>query len=247
MKIIGELPAREGSKRVPRKNLRLLEGKPLITYALGEATRATMLHEVYVNSDSDAIGELAVAHGARFYKRPPELGSDTTTQDEFNYDFIRAIKPDVLVMINPVAPLTEASDIDRMLRYFLEAQLDTLVPVREEYAHAFYRGQPVNCNVRGRLERTQDLSPIQLCAWTVGIWRAETFVKQYEEHGYAAFSGKIGFYPLNRFKTVKISTEEDFLLAEILVKSRHRWQRWETHEGRERIGRGISVKRGGDE
>ena len=224
MRIVGEVPARGGSTRIPRKNLRPLDGKPLMTYAITAAKRASTLHDLYVNSDSDEIGALAQAHGVKYYKRPAGLGSDTATQDEFNYDFIKAVKPDVLVMVNPASPLTDSSDIDQMVSYFLEHQLDTLIPVREEYLHAVYQGAPVNFDLKSRLERTQDLPPVQLCAWSVCFWRAETFVRQYESQGYAAFSGKVGFYPLNRFKALKISSEEDFVLAEILVRNSDRWK-----------------------
>lgn len=224
MRIVGEIPARLGSKRVKAKNLRLLDGKPLIEYAISAAKQATTLTEVYVNSESDVIGEIALRNGIKYYKRPQELGGDTATQDEFNYDFIKAVKPDVLVMVNPVAPLIDGQDIDNAVRYFLDNGLDTLVTVREEQAQALYRGAPINFDTNGLLPRTQDLSPIQLCAWSVCAWRAVTFVEHYEKHGHAAFSGRVGFFPMGRFKSLKISTEEDFVLADILVRNMHRWK-----------------------
>ena len=224
MKIVGEIPGRLGSKRVKQKNLRLLDGKPLIQYAITAARQATTLSEVYVNSDSDAIGEIALTNGIKYYKRPLELGGDTTTQDEFNYDFIKHVCPDILVMINPVSPLIDGSDIDNMIDHFFEKKLDTLIASRDEQVHTYYRGKPVNFDPNICLQRTQDLSPIRLCAWSVCIWRATTFVKQYKERGSAAFSGNVGFYPMNCFKSLKISREEDFILAEILIRNMHRWK-----------------------
>lgn len=224
MKIVGEIPARYGSKRVRQKNLRLLDGKPLIQYAIDAAKGSNILSEVYVNSDSDTIGQLALTSGIKYYKRPTDLGGDETTQDEFNYDFIKQVGPDVLVMVNPVSPLIEGNDIDKIIDHFLENKMDTLIAARDEYVHTFFQGKPVNFDQSVRLQRTQDLEPIRLCAWSVCVWRAETFVKQYEEKGHAAFSGNIGFYPLPAFKSLKISTEEDFILAEILVKNMHRWK-----------------------
>lgn len=224
MKIIGEIPAREGSKRVARKNLRLLDGKPLITYAIAAAKEAKRLDEIYVNSENDEIGKIALANGIQYYRRPSELAGDEATQDEFNYDFIKAVKPDVLVMVNPVSPLIEGQDIDRAVSHFVENQLDTLITVRDEQLHAYCEGKPVNFDVNRRLQRTQDLLAIRLCAWSVCIWRATTFIDQYEAQGHAAFSGRIGFYPMDRFKSLKISTEEDFVLAEILIKNMHRWK-----------------------
>lgn len=224
MKIIGEIPARQGSKRVPRKNLRLLNGKPLITYAIAAAKQAKTLSDIYVNSDSDEIGRLALEHGVKYYNRSAELGDDTTTQDEFNYDFIRQVNPDVLVVVNPVSPLIDGGDIDAMVSYFFKNGLDTLIACRDEYAHAFYEGAPINFDINCRLSRTQDLRAVRLCAWSIGIWKARVFVKQYEEHGHAAFSGKVGLYRLDKFKSLKISEEQDFILAEILLKNSNQWR-----------------------
>ncbi|MBI3332851.1 MAG: NTP transferase domain-containing protein [Candidatus Omnitrophica bacterium] len=224
MRIVGEIPAREGSKRVPRKNLRPLDGKPLIRYAIEAARGAKRLSEVYVNTDSDEIARIASESGVKVYRRPLHLGSDSATQDQFNADFIQAIKPDLLVMVNPVAPLVESRDIDRMVEFLLERELDTLVTVKEERLHSLCQGKPINFSLEEQLRRTQDLDPVQLCSWAVAVWRASAFLKSYQSRGHAAFSGQVGFYPLSGFKSVKISTEEDFILAEILVRNMHRWK-----------------------
>lgn len=222
MKIVGEIPARLGSKRVGQKNLRLLNGKPLITYAIDAAKQATALSEIYVNSESDVIGDIAKANGVRFYKRCPELAEDDISSDKFNYDFIKNTGTDILVMINPVSPLITGEDIDAVVNYCIQNEFDTVISVREERLQAFCEGKAINFNPNALLPMTQDIPPIQICVWSVCVWRATTFIKSYEEKGHAVFSGKVGFYPLSIFKSVKISTEEDFLLAEALLYYRNR-------------------------
>lgn len=217
-KIIGEIPARYGSKRVKHKNLRLMNGKPLIWYAIHAAKNAKRLSEVYVNSESDVIGKLAIDNGVDFYKRDTGLATDTATSDEFNYDFIQAVKPDVLVMINPVSPLITGEDIDDVIDYFLEQEYDTVITVREEKLQAFCNRKPVNFDPDSLLVKTQDIPPIQLCAWSVCVWRTRTFLESYDKTGHAVFSGNVGFYPMSLLKSVKISTEEDFILAEAILK-----------------------------
>lgn len=221
-KIIGEIPARYGSKRVRQKNLRLINGNPLIFYAIEAAKGAKTLIEVYVNTESDIIGKLALDNGVKFYKRDLSLSTDTATSDQFNYDFIKGARADILVMINPVSPLIEAVDIDNAVNFFLENDYDTVITVREEKLQAFCNNKPINFNLDAMLPRTQDIPPVQICAWSICIWRAETFIQSYEKKGYAVFSGKIGFYPLSLLKSVKISTEEDFLLVEALLNYRNR-------------------------
>lgn len=216
-RIIGEIPARYGSKRVKQKNLRIINEKPLICYAIEAAKQAKKLKEVYVNSESDIIGKIAVDNGVKFYKRDSSLSTDTTTSDQFNYDFIKGTNADILVMINPVSPLIEGADIDNMINFFLDNDYDTVITVREERLQAFYNNKPINFNIDSMLPRTQDIFPIQICAWSICIWRAKTFIQSYEKKGFAVFSGKIGLYPLSLLKSVKISTEEDFKLAEALL------------------------------
>lgn len=216
-KIIGMIPARYGSKRVKQKNLRVMGGKPLIYYAIEAAKSAKTLKEVYVNTESDVIGRIAVDNGVKYYKRNPLLSTDTSTLDEFNYDFIKGTKADILVLINPACPLIETVDINNVVKYFLENDHDTVITVLEERLQAFCNGKPINFDINSMLPKTQDIYPIQICIWAVCVWRAKTFLESFEKKGYAVFSGKIGFYPLSFLKSIKISTEEDFLLAERLL------------------------------
>lgn len=216
-RIIGEIPARYGSKRVKQKNLRLIDGKPLIWYAIQAGKRAKTLHEVYVNTESDIIGKVATDNGVNFYKRDSSLATDSATTDQFNYDFIKGTKADILVMINPVSPLIEGEDIDNVVNFFLKNDFDSMITVREEKLQAFCSNKAVNFDPNGMLPRTQDIPAIQLCAWSVCVWRAEKFMETFEKKGHAVFCGKVGFYPLGIMKSVKISTEEDFALAEALI------------------------------
>ena len=219
-RIIGEIPARYGSKRVKQKNLREINGKPLISYAIEAAKKAKKLTEVYVNSESEIIGKIALENGIKFYKRNQMLSTDKATSDQFNYDFIKGTNADVLVLINPVCPLVEGQDIDNILDFYFKNNFDTVITIKEEKLQSFYNNEPINFNLDGMLPRTQDISPIQICSWCLCVWNAKTFVKEYEDKGYAVFSGKVGLYPFNKLKSIKISTEEDFLMAEALLKYR---------------------------
>jgi CMP-N,N'-diacetyllegionaminic acid synthase len=218
-RVVIEIPARLGSRRVSRKNLRLLNGKPMLSYAI-EAAKNSSIDEIYVNSDSELIGGLAIKHGVKFYKRAPELAEDDIVSDEFNYDFLKNIKPEVLVMVNPVSPLVTGADIDRMLDYYLAEGLDTLITVRQERLQAFYKGRALNFEREGLLPMTQALEPVELSAWSVSIWRAGVFMESYEKKGYAVFSGRVGLYPMEYSRSLKISTEDDFMIAEALIRQR---------------------------
>lgn len=123
-------------------------------------------------------------------------------------------------MVNPVSPLILSEDIDAALELFYNQNYDTLVSVREERLQSFYNQKPINFSLEQKLPKTQDIKPIQICVWTLAIWRAEPFVRAYEQNGYAVFNGKVGFFPIPLLRSIKVSYEEDFLTAEALLKLR---------------------------
>ena len=79
MKILAVIPARGGSKGLPRKNLKLLAGKPLISYTIEHAIASGVCDEIIVTTEDDEIGEVAKKYGAKVpFKRPKELADDIT-------------------------------------------------------------------------------------------------------------------------------------------------------------------------
>jgi CMP-N-acetylneuraminic acid synthetase len=219
-KIIGEIPARYGSKRIPHKNLKLLNGKPLIQYSIDAAKKSKLLNDIYINTESYEIGQLAILNGIGFYKRNNSLSGDKIVSDQFNFDFIQNIKPDILVMINPVSPLITGKDIDNVIKFFIKNKYDTVITIKEEKLQSFYKDKPINFNPNKLLSQTQNIYPIQICTWSICVWDCPTFVNKYKQDGHAVFSGKVGFYPLNPLKAIKISTIDDFNLSEAILQYR---------------------------
>ena len=218
-KYIAEIPVRLGSKRVPQKNLRLLAGKPMVAYAIEAARKSKLVNDVYVNSESPILEKLANEWGVKYYKRKPELAIDTVTSDEFNYDFLKNNDCDAVIMVTPISPLVTTEDIDNAIIYFEENKLDTLISVKEERLQTFYLNKPVNINIDEKLAMTQNIHPVQICSWAVSIWRKTSFMKSFEEKGFAVFNGKIGLFPINPIRALKISYKEDFQLAEYLIEA----------------------------
>ena len=219
-KYIAEIPARLGSQRVKQKNLRLIEGEPMIAYAIKACKNASSISEVYVNTESDLIGQVALDYGVKYYKRSQELALDHIVSDQFNYDFLKKVECEAVIMVNPVSPLIEAVDIEEAINFFEINQLDTLISVKNERLQSFYQGKALNFNKDGLLPMTQNIDPVQVCVWTIRIWRRESFIEAYERDGYAVFNGKYALWPIDPLKSIKISYEEDFLLAEQLLKAR---------------------------
>lgn len=221
-KIVAEIPVRLGSKRVLRKNLRLLNGKPMVAYAIEACKASKYLSDIYVNSEGETIKKLCKEYDVHFFERDEELLDDDAVQDQFNYDFLKKIETDCLVMINPVSPLILPEDIDKAIEYYLANDLDSLITIKESRLQSFYKNSPLNFSIEGLLPKTQDIDPVQICAWTICIWDREKFIEHYEEYGYAVFVGKYGLFPIDPIRSLKISTEDDFRMAELyLTAAKH--------------------------
>lgn len=88
-KIVAVIPARAGSKGIPNKNIRLLNGKPMISYAISNALNSKYITDVIVSSDSDKVLSIAEIMGAIPYRRNFELCGDSVTLDSVIYDVIK--------------------------------------------------------------------------------------------------------------------------------------------------------------
>ena len=211
------LIARLESKRVRRKNLRLLHGRPLLSYAIESAKGAQGLDRVFLNTESDRLASLAEDAGIEVFRREDWLAADDIVLDQTTYAFTKAHPSDIVGMVNPVCPLTRSEDIDAGLQYFLDHDLDTLLTVREERLHSFVQGEPINIDISEKIPMTQDLDPIQVVTWNFCFWKRDVFIDNYEKRGFGVFGGKVGLFPLDKRRAIKVSDEADFRIAEAVL------------------------------
>lgn len=143
--ILGVIPARGGSKSIPRKNLLSLLGKPLIAYTIEEALKSKILTRVILSSDDEEIIAVAKGYGVEVpFKRPAELGTDTALGiDVMKHaislmERIEGSQYDIVVMLQPTSPLRSANDIDNCVRKLIETRADSVisvVPVGEKHPY----------------------------------------------------------------------------------------------------------------
>lgn len=211
--------ARLESKRVRRKNLRMLDGKPLIQRAIETARGVQGIEGAYLNTESDTLGQFARSLGIHYFKRSPGLEADDVVLDQTTYDFVSHNACDIVGMVNPACPLTTTADVQAGLDFFCRSDIDTLLTVREEKLHSFMAGKPLNIEIDKMIPMTQQLQPIQIVTWNFCFWRTEVFCRSFKEKGFGVFSGRLGLYPLDSLKAVKISTESDFRIAEAILRT----------------------------
>ena len=128
MDVLGLIPARGGSKGIPRKNLVEVGGKPLLAWTVEAALGATELTRVVVSTDDD---EIASAAGAEVLRRPAELAADDTPMLDVVHHAVTELGPDVVVLLQPTSPLRRAEHVDACVRLLLESGADAVVSVVE--------------------------------------------------------------------------------------------------------------------
>lgn len=132
-KIFGIIPARGGSKSIPKKNIALLMGKPLLYYTIREATKSKLLDAFIVSTDDEEIAEIAKTLGADVpFLRPKELGQDLTLDlPVFQHALSwlkenRGWEPEILVNLRPTSPLRIVGDIDKVINFILKTGCDSV-------------------------------------------------------------------------------------------------------------------------
>jgi CMP-N,N'-diacetyllegionaminic acid synthase len=124
--VLGLIPARGGSKGIPRKNLAPVAGKPLLAWTIDAARAATELTRVVVSTNDD---EIASAAGVEVLRRPAELAADETPMLDVVRHAVAELSPDVVVLLQPTSPLRRAEHIDAAVRLLLESGADAVVSV----------------------------------------------------------------------------------------------------------------------
>ena len=142
-----------------------------------------------------------------------------TTSDEFNMDIINSLRPDTLVMINPVCPLIDSSDITNSIDAYRQSEADTLITSNTTQMQIFYKNNPINIDINSALSPSQNNEPVYICNWAITIWDAHKFKERYIKKGYAVFGENRILYPIETFKSIKISTENDFNLVENILEA----------------------------
>lgn len=217
---IAMIPARLGSKRIPKKNLRYLAEKPLIQYPIDLALQSGCFEEVWVNTESEALGRAAEKMGARFHRRPEDLATDTATNREFTYEFLQKHLCDYVVMVNTTSPLLRKETIQSFIRYLEENDYDTVLSVVSEKAETFFRGEPLNFSLKEKIN-SQFLEPVEPVVWALTAWKRKSFLTMQEAGQNPVFGGQVGKFTIPKDESCDLDTEEDWRIAEGILTARN--------------------------
>lgn len=137
------IPARGGSKGIPRKNIKDLGGRPLIHYSIDVARAMSPDSQIIVSTDDDEIMRVASSTGLKIeYRRPTALGSDSTGSrevilDVMNYAESRGLTYNKVVLLQPTSPLRTAEDVAACIELYTP-EIDMVVSVTEASCNPYY-------------------------------------------------------------------------------------------------------------
>ena len=222
--MIAIIPARGGSKGLPGKNIRHLNGKHLIAYAVEAALKAKHIDRVIISTDDEEIARVAVLYGAELpFMRPAELASDTAMAvDNYIYTVGRLEEEsgktiDAFVVLQPTSPLRIAEDIDGAVELFEQKKADSVISYTQEAHpiswHKYLDDEGrfidiLDANIKNRQDNRISYYPNgAVYGFSTSMIRNR---KYYTEKSYA--------YIMPRTRSVDIDFIEDFEYAEFLLK-----------------------------
>lgn len=217
---VAMIPARLGSKRIPKKNIRYMGDKPLIEYPIDLALNSHAFESIWVNTESEELGRTAEKLKINFHRRPPELSTDSATNRDFTYEFLLKHECDYVIMINPTSPLLRQSTVNGFLKYVDENDFDTVLSVISAKEETFFRGEPLNFSLDKKIN-SQFLEPVESICWALTAWKREHFIQAEEQGTNPVFGGVIGRFPIPKDESCDLDTIEDWNIAEGILMSRN--------------------------
>lgn len=232
LKILALIPARSGSKRVKNKNIRLLGGKPLISYTIESAKKSKYVNKIVVSTDSKKIAQVAKKYGAEVpFLRPKALAQDHSTEFEFHEHAINWLKkneryePDLIVNLYPTSPFRKSTTIDKAIeKILIHPEADSLRSVIKCSEHPYkmweIKGEYLKPFIHKKDSNIHTLSyqlfpEIYIQNASIYITRPKTLFKFHSTVG-----KKVLNFIMTILESVDINSEIDFLLAEILLKNK---------------------------
>lgn len=220
------IPARAGSKGLPGKNIKLLQGKPLIAHTIEQALKAKNVSRVIVSTDDGEIARIALKYGAEVpFMRPKSLATDTALSVDNYICTIKKlqkennIKIKEFIVLQPTSPLRTSNDIDNAINLFYKKEADSVISYSKENHPITWHKQINNdlsfTNIfEDKLQNRQDIKTTYFPNGAIFIFKFNIILqkKYYTQKSFA--------YIMPRNRSVDIDTLDDFEYVEFLLQKK---------------------------
>jgi CMP-N,N'-diacetyllegionaminic acid synthase len=226
METVAIIPARGGSKGIPRKNIIDFCGHPLIAWTIAAARRCSAIDGVFVSTDSAEIAAVARHYGAEVTNRPTEIAGDRATSESALLHACGEIThrhgqpPECVVFLQATSPLREASELDGALAKFKQEKLDSLFSASQPEDMLFWQQTPaglnsINYDYASR-KRRQDMGEESLLLVETGSFYVTRFALLQETQN--RLGGRIGVWPVDFWKSFEIDSQAGLELCTLLMR-----------------------------
>lgn len=225
-KVLAIIPARGGSKRIPRKNLRRLCGLPLIVHTVRHAQKARLVQRVIVSTEDDEIAGAARSAGAEVVIRPLELATDSSPSEAALLHVLEVLNrdeqymPDLVVFLQCTSPLRAPDDIDRALETLISKGADSLFSAFRSH-RSLWRlegGELRSTSYDHRDRKPRQAMPVELEEnGSIYVMRTEILRKTANRLG-----GKIAVYEMSLLDSFQVDSEDEWIVIEQLFRLRRR-------------------------
>lgn len=213
MKTVAFVPIRLNSQRVAGKNLRPLNGEPLMCHILKSLTRVEAIDEVYVYCSDERIREL-LPEGVRFLRRPETLDRDTTLGQEIYDAFTAEVEADLYVLAHATSPFIRPATIAEALGKVQSGEYDSAFSAERIQTFAWFEGRPLNYRLDS-IPRTQTIEPVYIETSAFFIFPRALWCERRQRIGDRPWMAVV-----DRIEGLDIDYPEDFAMAEIIAASR---------------------------
>ena len=228
--ILGAIFARGGSKGIPKKNIRLLAGKPLIAYAIETAKACSLIDAVIVSTNDEEIANVSRQWGADVpFMRPAQLATDDSPMLVAQQHAVKTFEEktgkrvDILVSIPTTSPLRDVKDVDECIQKLLDSDADVVMSVTRAHRNPYFNmvtlDQDENAHLviepSKNITRRQD-APVVYDVTTV----AYAIRTSYLEKNKPLIHGKVKIVEIPRERALDIDTLFDFEIAECLINKK---------------------------
>ncbi|MDR2199743.1 MAG: acylneuraminate cytidylyltransferase family protein [Deltaproteobacteria bacterium] len=199
---LGIIPARGGSKGIPRKNIKLIAGHPLIAWTIKDALESRLMDSFVVSSEDREILEVAQSYGAPVLERPPQLAGDEVLTRDVLVHALRVLGGDAAVLLQCTSPARRPGRIDEVIKAFESAPYDSM---STGFDH-------LNYPPFGTEHRRQDLNTVFVNDGSIIVTKSDNLRR------YSLFGENAGTFVTTREENVDIDAEFDFWLAEKILE-----------------------------
>lgn len=223
MNILSIIPARGGSKGIPRKNIKHIAGKPLIAYTIEASLNSKYVNRTILSTEDAEIKQVALEFGAEVMDRPIELAQDETKTAPVMIDVVKRLEhtgytPDIVVLLQATCPLRDEHVIDAALEQLINSDRDSIFTCSAlQYTHSLWKKEldgNMSCLYDYHLRpRRQETELHQT------MYQEDGALYAIKKEAFRKFGDFVGNNPMifPRERTVDIDEIEDFVRAEQLI------------------------------